>query len=198
MLASLLYPYDDDAAKLIDKWIGELEREHCICRYVIEDTSYAEILNWSDHQKIDRPSPSKIPKFDEASRIIARPREASSEEGKGREGTRKGREGTNIGNGADAPVDRRKKAFRNYNVVAASLGLAQAEMLTKTRSQQIDARLKEVGLAGWNQALHNLEEMPFCRGENDRGWKVNLDWLLKPANLTKILEKHYEREEKSA
>jgi hypothetical protein len=27
MLASLLYPYDDDAPGLIDGWLGELERE---------------------------------------------------------------------------------------------------------------------------------------------------------------------------
>jgi hypothetical protein len=27
MLASLLYPYDDDAASLIDLWLAEIERE---------------------------------------------------------------------------------------------------------------------------------------------------------------------------
>src|SRR6478672_1250768 len=33
MLASLLYPYDDDAKRLIDKWLLELESQSCITRY---------------------------------------------------------------------------------------------------------------------------------------------------------------------
>ena len=68
MLASLLYPYDGDAAKHIDAWIADLEREGCIVRYVVGDTSYVQVCNWLKHQRIDHASPSKIPPFDEASR----------------------------------------------------------------------------------------------------------------------------------
>jgi len=90
MLASLLYPYDEDAGKRIDGWLAELERENCIVRYEAEGNTYLEVRNWLNHQRIDKPSASKIPPFEEASRILANPREASCEEGKGREG--KGRE----------------------------------------------------------------------------------------------------------
>ena len=76
MLASLLFPYDDDAPKLIDDWLSELEQEGCIQRYAIDGASYLEITNWLSHQKIDKPSPSKLPAFDEGSRILASPREA--------------------------------------------------------------------------------------------------------------------------
>lgn len=78
MLASLLYPYDDDAGKKIDGWLCELEREHCVIRYQVEGASYLQICNWLNHQKIDRPSTSKIPPFDESSRALANPREPSS------------------------------------------------------------------------------------------------------------------------
>ena len=78
MLASLLFPYDDDAPKLIDGWIEELERECCIVRYTADGTSYMQVCNWLNHQKIDKPSASKIPAFDESSRIIANNREPSS------------------------------------------------------------------------------------------------------------------------
>lgn len=71
MLASLLYPYDEDAGKRIDGWIADLERERCIVRYVVEDTSYVQVCNWLKHQKIDKPSPSKIPPFVESSRDVA-------------------------------------------------------------------------------------------------------------------------------
>jgi hypothetical protein len=78
MLASLLFPYDNDAPKLMDKWLAELEREHCILRYEVDGAQYIEIAKWLDHQKIDRPSPSKFPAFDVSSRTIESPREDSS------------------------------------------------------------------------------------------------------------------------
>lgn len=76
MLASLLYPYDIDAGKRIDGWLDELEKEKCILRYKSDSgDSYIAILNWSQHQKIDKPSKSKIPGPD--SETLARIREDS-------------------------------------------------------------------------------------------------------------------------
>jgi hypothetical protein len=80
MLASLLFPYDDDAPALIDGWLGELEAEGCIVRYTIDGTTYLQVSKWLSHQKIDKPSPSRFPQFDESSRIVAKPRECSSED----------------------------------------------------------------------------------------------------------------------
>jgi hypothetical protein len=78
MLASLLYPYDDDAPKLMEGWLTELEKEGCIRRYRIGTDTYLESCNWLKHQRIDKPSPSRLPAFEEASRIVAKPREGSS------------------------------------------------------------------------------------------------------------------------
>lgn len=75
MLASLLYPYDDDAPALIEGWLEELEQEKCITRYVVDGTTYIQISKWLNHQKIDRPSKSNIPEFDEHSRAFASIRE---------------------------------------------------------------------------------------------------------------------------
>jgi hypothetical protein len=80
MLASLLFPYDDDASDLIEVWLDELSAEGCIDRYLVGGSSYIQIANWLSHQKIDKPSASKIPPFDEASRIVAKPRELSCED----------------------------------------------------------------------------------------------------------------------
>lgn len=100
ILASLLYPYDDDALDLIDGWIAELEREGCVARYIHDNSMYIQVLRWREHQKIDKPSKSRLPPFDESSRILANPREGSrdsregssgdldlDQEGKGTEGT---------------------------------------------------------------------------------------------------------------
>jgi hypothetical protein len=88
MLASLLYPYDDDAKNKIDTWLGQLSSEGCIARYDVDGTSYLQILNWLDHQKIDKPSASKLPAFISSSRSLANALEGSAldQEGNGEEG----------------------------------------------------------------------------------------------------------------
>jgi len=87
MLASLLYPYDEDAASLIDGWLGELELESCIIRYEVDGSHYLQVKKWNDHQKIDKPTKSRVPPCDESSRILANsrgelssPRESSCED----------------------------------------------------------------------------------------------------------------------
>ena len=46
LLASLLYPYDDDAGELILGWLIELENGGFIRLYTIEGTSYLDIPKW--------------------------------------------------------------------------------------------------------------------------------------------------------
>lgn len=77
LLASLLFPYDEDAPELLPTWLAELEREGCIAVYEVGGSTYIQITNWLSHQKIDKPSQSKIPEFEERYRILANPRESS-------------------------------------------------------------------------------------------------------------------------
>lgn len=92
-LASLLFPYDDDASSLIEGWLTELTSEKCIIRYEVETKHYIQIAKWLEHQKIDKPTSSKLPEFVEPSRNLLKPREGScgdldldqGREGKGRE-----------------------------------------------------------------------------------------------------------------
>jgi hypothetical protein len=60
MLASLLYPYDDDAHGLIEGWLDELSLHGAVRRYEVGGAQYLEIVKWLEHQKI-RPSPSRLP-----------------------------------------------------------------------------------------------------------------------------------------
>jgi hypothetical protein len=74
MLASLLYPYDDDARELIGPWLDELEQAGAIRRYEVDGSTYLEVVKWLEHQKIDRPSPSRLPEYREPA---PKPREES-------------------------------------------------------------------------------------------------------------------------
>lgn len=77
MLSSVLFPYDDDSKKQIESWLNELEQVECIERYQVDGDSYLVINKWSLHQKIDRPTPSKIPPPAERALGVARTREDS-------------------------------------------------------------------------------------------------------------------------
>src|SRR5262249_18874813 len=75
-----LYPYDGDALGLVPGWLDELEREGCIHRYEHDGTHYLEIVKWRHHQKIDKPTPSRLPDPPprEPSRAFANIREPSA------------------------------------------------------------------------------------------------------------------------
>lgn len=91
MLASLLFPYDDDAPELIDAWVFELIEEQCIVVYKVGAATYVQICNWLIHQKIDKPSKSKIPQFDESSRILANRRGGIKDQGSKDQGSKEGK-----------------------------------------------------------------------------------------------------------
>lgn len=103
MLASLLFPYDDDAKSKLAEWLAELEQENCVELYEVAGNAYLRIASWLSHQRIDKPSRSRLPpppaKPDELS---ANAREASAPEGKGVEGN--GEEGKGS-DSSDVPSD---------------------------------------------------------------------------------------------
>lgn len=80
LLASLLFPYDSDARDLLPGWMAELEAQDCLVSYEVDGHAYVQVKNWSNHQKIDKPSGSKFPPFVDSSRGFENVRECSSED----------------------------------------------------------------------------------------------------------------------
>jgi hypothetical protein len=107
MLASLLFPYDDDAGVLLPKWMAELENEGCISLYDVGGSQYLQINNWGKHQKIDKPSKPIFPGIDDISEDIRESsrdtREVSSEDL--RKGSKEGK-GSAEGDSRDEPREK--------------------------------------------------------------------------------------------
>lgn len=158
MLASLLFPYDDDAPKLIPRWIDELVREDCIKAYLADGHSYIQIVNWLNHQKIDKPTPSKLPAFDSS-------REDSRGFVVGREGIK---EGIKEGKGGDqdkppppseSPPQARKARLKdsftpnqNHQAIAKELGID----LKAERDKFVDHFVgKGEAKVDWNRTFNN-------------------------------------------
>jgi len=60
-LATRLYPGDPEARILLADWLIELEDQHCIEHYTVDEMDYLRIVNWRKHQKIYHPTPSRLP-----------------------------------------------------------------------------------------------------------------------------------------
>ncbi|WP_336975928.1 DUF1376 domain-containing protein [Brevundimonas nasdae] len=81
-----------------------------------------------------------------------------------------------------------QQAFDAYNEAAEQLGLPQAAKLTESRRKGINARLKEAGPDGWATVLENLAFSPHHLGQNDRGWRADLDFIIKQDRFQRFLE----------
>ena len=69
--------------------------------------------------------------------------------------------------------------------------------LSDSRKKAIKARLNDFGLDEIKRAFALTEQSDFLKGTNTNGWQAGFDWLMKPANLTKVLEGNYENKHKA-
>lgn len=65
-LKSTLFPYEEGIRSAdIDKTLSEISSNMSVIFYSCDGSSYYSLYNWNIWQKIDRPSQSKIPDYDE-------------------------------------------------------------------------------------------------------------------------------------
>lgn len=84
-------------------------------------------------------------------------------------------------------------AVKAWNALAGAKGLPKVQTLTQARKVSLHIRLSELGgPAGWADLLRKVQASRFLCGENEKGWTADFDWVLKPANLTKIMEGKYD------
>jgi uncharacterized protein YdaU (DUF1376 family) len=79
-----------------------------------------------------------------------------------------------------------------FNAMADRNGLPKAKM-TAERRRKLRAFVRRHPIDDITEAISAIERSPFCRGENDRGWKANFDFLLQPTSFTRLTEGTYDR-----
>ena len=62
------------------------------------------------------------------------------------------------------------------------------------RYQLLKGRIREYGIDEVLNAINNVRNSDFLRGENNRGWTITFDWFVKPNNFLKTLEGNYNKE----
>lgn len=88
-----------------------------------------------------------------------------------------------------------EEIVESWNAFASRVGLAQIRTLTKKRRSAISARRKEPEF-NLDEIYAKMEASDFLRGNNDRGWRVDFDFIFcSPNNYVKILEGRYDNRE---
>jgi hypothetical protein len=72
--------------------------------------------------------------------------------------------------------------------------LAGIRKLTPARKAAIAARWREdmPSLDDWRDYFRQVGECPFLLGDNDRGWRADLEWLTKQSSYAKVIEGKYQ------
>jgi hypothetical protein len=67
--------------------------------------------------------------------------------------------------------------------------------LNDSRKTTIKARYKEYknNIEIFKELFTKAENSEFLKGNNDKGWSANFDWLLNPRNMIKVLEGNYNK-----
>ena len=69
--------------------------------------------------------------------------------------------------------------------------LSKCMSITEPRKRAIEKFLKEYTLEQWQDICTNANVSDFLTGKNDRGWKADIDFLLRIDKATKALEGGY-------
>lgn len=77
-----------------------------------------------------------------------------------------------------------------YNDTCVSL--PRIKSLSETRKKAIKARLNAYTIEEIREAFSKAEKSDFLKGKNNRNWTANFDWIIKDANMAKILDGNYD------
>lgn len=80
-----------------------------------------------------------------------------------------------------------------YNETCVSF--PRVTKLSETRKRAIKARLNQYSVDDFRRMFELAESSDFLKGKNDRNWSANFDWMIKDANMAKILDCNYTNRE---
>jgi len=151
------FPYDN---LKIEPLIDELVR---VGRVEVK-SNIIWIKNFLKHQKIEKPKESNLSQIFKDSPTPPRllpDSSATKREEKGREEKGSKKE-------IEQVVEEYEKHFGTKIL-----------SLTEKRKSQIKSRLESFGLEKVKQAIENFSTSPFHRGDNDRNWKADIDFIIR-------------------
>lgn len=78
----------------------------------------------------------------------------------------------------------------NYHALCPKM--SKVEVLNQTRKGYINARVSEFGIEKVIAVIHKAGESDFLNGKNDKAWRADFEWILRPENFVKVMEGKYD------
>lgn len=91
----------------------------------------------------------------------------------------------------EAPKLKPEHVVEAWNDMAGRTGLPKAKM-TPERRRGLNTLIRRYTIEDFTEAINATERSSFCRGENGRGWRANIDFMLRASNFTKLIEGTYD------
>lgn len=86
--------------------------------------------------------------------------------------------------------------FLLYNEICVSYPKITA--YSESRKKAVKARLKTYAVEDFERLFKKAESSDFLKGGNGRNWSANFDWLIKDANMAKVLDGNYDNKPEKA
>ena len=160
--------------------------------YSCDGNMYYTLTSWDTFQKIDKPTESKIPDYDETSQNIRRLfGEGSTTIRQPVVPNRKEKNKKRIR--IKQKEKRREYIVKIYNRYCSNL--PQVQKTTEKRKSAIDKFLEEFNLKQFRSICKSANLSEFLTGNNDRKWKADFDFLMRTDKATTVLEGKYSNTE---
>jgi hypothetical protein len=186
LIRSELFPFDSRAD--VEGLLERVRETGKVVQYEAGGVVYGAIPSFSEHQHPDKAKPSKLPDPMDGSTNQGgvpdaspmRPRSMlAGEERRGEE---------SLGE-RSTPRPSPDDVLRAWNEAASRAGLRRCRGSEKIK-KTIRTRLKADGwFAAFSSSVAYAEGSDWTRGQNDRGWVADLDWLLRDGNAEKYADR---------
>jgi len=145
------------------------------CKYIVNPRHSGTPVNVTPRQSDAPPPPERHPT---PATVAPKP-------------SRNHKEPSEVSASGDAPLTT-DEVVSGWNSRAKRSGLPSIAKLTDARTRQIRRMAKAYPVEDWQSVFAKVEQSPFLRGQNDRGWKADFDFVLNEKNFVKILEGKYD------
>ena len=82
-----------------------------------------------------------------------------------------------------------EEAIFDWNKLAKDCQISVCQKITPKRRKQVADRLQDFGEEGWRQVLLAVRSSKWHRGENERGWSADIDYVSRESGFLKLLER---------
>lgn len=157
---------------------------------VVTDNGFFSIAGWEEHQNIEGMERIR----EQTRKRVAKHREKQK--------LLQGSVTVTQGNATDIEEEREeeieierekidyKGIVNTFNSVCVSF--PSVKVISDARKKAIKARLKNYSIEDFGTLFEKAEASSFLKGKNSSNWSATFDWLIKDANMAKVLDGNYD------